>query len=331
MSLAKGLCAPALWSVRHSNMPFSYPNPTLGAPDFSIIIAVYNDWKLLGDCLRSLGEQTNSHRVEVILVDDGSHTPAPQSIRQWSEKYPLTIVREPHAGIPAARNRGIQTSTGSVLVFTDADCRFQPGCLCALASAIASHPDHSYFQLHLTGDSTALTARAEELRLRELQSHTLQANGTIRYLNTAGFAIRRASAFAQEELFHPAALRGEDTLLLVDLIERGELPFFVADAIVQHAVSMSLAQCLQKDVRSAWLETKTFEMIEARGVQVRMSHGKRIEMLVSMWKTASGDSIGRAAWFVLVTRQSVQRIITVAHQCLRVVSNLRASGHRQEN
>jgi hypothetical protein len=82
-------------------------------------------------------------------------------------------------------------------------------------------------------------------------------------------------------------------------------------------------------VRSAWLETKTFEMIEARGVQVRMSYDKRIEMLVSMWKTASRDSIGRAAWFVLVTRQSVQRIITVTHQCMRFVSNLRTSGHGQ--
>jgi hypothetical protein len=216
-----------------------------------------------------------------------------------------------------------------VLVFTDADCRFQPGCLSALASAIAVHPDHSCFQLHLTGDLTALTARAEELRLREIQSKTLQANGTIRYLNTAGFAIRRSTALAQAKLFHPAALRGEDTLLLVDLIQRGKLPFFVTDAIVQHAVSMSLVQCLQKDVRSAWLETKTFAMIEATGVQVRMSHGKRIEMLVSMWKTASRDSIGRAAWVVLVIRQSVQRTITVAHQCLRVVSNLRTFGHRQ--
>jgi glycosyltransferase involved in cell wall biosynthesis len=306
-------------------------NPTLGAPEFSIIIAVYNDWKLLADCLRSLSEQTNSPRIEVIIVDDGSHTPAPESIREWSRKFPLTVIREPHNGIPASRNRGIQNSAGSVLVFTDADCRLQPSCLSALASAIASDPDHSCFQLHLTGDSSGLTARAEELRLREIQSQTLQANGTIRYLNTAGFAIRRSKAVSQSELFHPAALRGEDTLLLVDFMQRGELPFFVADAIVRHVVSMSLVQCLRKDVRSAWLETKTFEMIEARGVQVRMSYYKRITMLISMWKTASRDSIGRAAWLVLVTRQSVQRIITVTHQCLRVVSNLRPVGHRQGN
>src|SRR2546422_3379953 len=47
-----------------------------------------------------------------------------------------------------------------------------------------SSPQHSYFQLHLTGDSSGRVGRAEELRLRTLQDHMLQTDGRIRYLRS---------------------------------------------------------------------------------------------------------------------------------------------------
>src|SRR5580658_10468633 len=151
-------------------------NPTERMPEFSVIIGARNDWELLEDCLRSLGEQTDQPRFEVIIVDDGSRTPAPDSIRQWSTRYPLTIIREPHVGIAAARNRGIRSSSGPILVFTDADCRFQADSLSLLAAEIANRPQHSCFQFHLRGDCSSLAGRAEELRLIEIQKHMLQAD-----------------------------------------------------------------------------------------------------------------------------------------------------------
>src|SRR5271170_2781190 len=106
-------------------------------PLFSIVIAVYNDWNALAACLRSLATQTQGPRFEVIVVDDGSNELAPDSIRQYLSRLPLTIVRQSHAGISAARNRGIRRSRGSILLFVDADSRFQANCLAALVSAIA--------------------------------------------------------------------------------------------------------------------------------------------------------------------------------------------------
>jgi len=128
-------------------MPEEDPVSTT-VPQFSVIIAVYNDWVRLKDCLESLGQQANSPGFEVIVVDDGSSETAPRFIQQWASQYLVTIVRQSHAGIPTARNRGVQIAKGPILVFADADCRFQTECLAALRSAVANSP-HGCFQLHL--------------------------------------------------------------------------------------------------------------------------------------------------------------------------------------
>jgi glycosyltransferase involved in cell wall biosynthesis len=279
------------------------------APLFSVVIAAYNDWVPLDQCLRSLQQQTNGPSFEVIIVDDGSKEAAPEFIRHRVNCYPLTIVRQYHAGIPAARNRGAQISTGRILVFVDADCKPQTNCLAALASTVTSSPQHNAFQLRLIGDCSGLVGRAEELRLVTLQNHMLQPNGCIRYLNTAGFAIRRERVNSNGDLFDPVARRAEDTLLLIDLMQDGELPLFVADAIVQHAIPLSLMGWFFKTIRSAYLEAETYDILGSRAARFRVSHRERLSMLRTMWRSSGQRSIGRLAWFAVVFRQSLRLII----------------------
>ena len=282
-------------------------------PRFSIIIAVYNDWTALDLCLHSLRQQTDGPDFEVIVVDDGSNAPASEKIRRWERELPLNIVGQSHAGISAARNRGIRISNGSMLLFVDADSRLQAHCLAALESTAVASPDHSCFQLRLVGDCSSLVGRTEHLRLAALQNHLLQPNGCIRYLNTAGFAIRRPSVPIEKGLFEPVALRGEDTMLLATLMRRGELPFFAANAVVQHEVPKPLRKCLSKDIRSASLEVGTYALIASTGIRIRMNHRERWNMLRSMWRTSRQPSIGRLACLVLIVRQSLIRITSLAY------------------
>jgi glycosyltransferase involved in cell wall biosynthesis len=289
------------------------------APLFSVIIAVYNDWAVLEGCLQSLAKQTNGPSFEVIIVDDGSTEPAPEFVASSTfSSYPLVVIPQPHSGIPAARNNGIRNSKGAVLLFVDADSRLQANCLAALASAITGSPQHNCFQLRLVGNCTNLVGRAEELRLITFQHHMLQPDGRIRYLNTAGFAIRRARVDVKSGVFDPLALRAEDTLLLADLMQAGELPLFVPDALVEHYIPLSLAACFRKDIRSAYLEGRTYSIIASKGVRIRLANQERLQLISSMWKTAELPSIGRSAWFVLVARQALLRMISLAYKCLRV-------------
>jgi glycosyltransferase involved in cell wall biosynthesis len=292
-------------------------DPTPQTPIFSIVIAVYNGWELLEGCLRSLSEQASCPSFEVVVVDDGSEQTVPESILRWDKSYPLLVVRQAHAGIPTARNRGVQESSGLTLIFTDADCRLEPDCLAQLAATITASPQHDCFQLHLMGDSSTLIGRAEVLRLIAIQDQTLQPDGRIRFLNTSGFAIRRSHKSIPSGPFDITAIRGEDTLLLAGLMQHGELPLFVRDAKVRHSISLSIAECFRKDLRSGWLEGITFKAIAAKGVRVRMTNKDRLLMVYSTWKTSSQPSIGRLAWAVLISRQLVERAVTVLYQCVK--------------
>lgn len=282
-------------------------------PVLSVIIAAYNDWAPLDRCLRSLSEQKGAPSFEAVVVDDGSADPPPGSVFRWRNSYPLTVVQQSHSGVSTARNRGIQASNGAVLVFVDADCQLQIDCLSALASEVARCPQYGSYQLRLVGDLSTLAGKAEELRLRTLQGHFLRSDRCIRYLNTAGFAIRREKVHVENGLFDPAAVRAEDTLLLVRLMQAGELPLFVSDAVVQHTISLTLMECFRKDIRSAYLGARTYETIQDLGFSIRMGHRERLRMAWSMWKTSAQAALGRGAWMLLMTRQTLERAVSFAY------------------
>jgi len=291
-------------------------NPLQPVPLFSVIVAVYNDWPALEGCLESMARQKDGPSFEIVVVDDGSRERAPETVASWNQIFPITVARQEHAGISIARNKGIQTSQGSVLVFVDADCRMQPGCLAALKQKIAGLPAENCFQLRLIGNCADLVGRAEQLRLIALQRHLLQPNGRIRYLNTAGFAIRRSKVSEDGNLFNPIAVRAEDTLLLATLVRLGELPIFVPDAIVEHHITLSLAGCLRKDVRSAYLERRAFDIIEARGVAIQMTNQDRWAIMSSMWRATDEAALGKLPWFVVTGRQALRLLVSTAYRIL---------------
>ena len=89
-------------------------------PHVSIIIPVFNHGQALSSCLRALATQTYpADRFEVIVVDNGSEPPIIDVTREFSF---ARCIREEKPGSYAARNRGVQASSGEILGFTDADC-----------------------------------------------------------------------------------------------------------------------------------------------------------------------------------------------------------------
>ena len=92
----------------------------------SVIIPTYNEEKVIGDCLKSLSEQTYKD-LEIIVVDDGSTDNSRFKIQSPKLQFKiqnLKLLEQRHLGPGEARNLGAKQAKGDILVFVDADMIF---------------------------------------------------------------------------------------------------------------------------------------------------------------------------------------------------------------
>ena len=94
-------------------------------PKVSVIVAVYNQEKYIGRCLRSLLHQTMSHvDYEIIVVDDGSEDRTPYALELFfdpSDSIISVITNESNCGLPASINRGLRLARAPYVVRVDSD------------------------------------------------------------------------------------------------------------------------------------------------------------------------------------------------------------------
>jgi len=91
--------------------------------DVSIIIPTYNRKDILQKCLQSLTHQDAAHYYEVILVDDASQDGTQEMVEalRTSLSFPLTLLRQEKKGPAAARNLGIRSSSGTIVLIIGDD------------------------------------------------------------------------------------------------------------------------------------------------------------------------------------------------------------------
>jgi glycosyltransferase involved in cell wall biosynthesis len=104
-------------------------------PQVSVVVPVRDSAQVLADCLDSLAAQQQAPPFEVVVVDNGSSDGTGELAR--AHAVVDRVVAEPVRGSYAARNAGIAVALGSVLAFTDADCRPHPGWLRHGVAALA--------------------------------------------------------------------------------------------------------------------------------------------------------------------------------------------------
>ena len=211
----------------------------------SVIIPVRDRWDGLDRCLRSMAQSQHSTDYEVVVVDDGSKESPPPEIEEWKSSLPIKLIRQVPLGIAAARNLGVLSSTGDILLFIDSDCVLDGSFLANLTASIDSHPRDMAFQTKIVGGRKKPGAIVDDLRLSAVQQSLVTDDGYIGYIDTAGFAIRR-SFLDGGDLFDLSLRRGEDTFILLKLSEKGMLPRYVRDAVVEHAPERTVWQYVSR-------------------------------------------------------------------------------------
>src|SRR5215207_3783671 len=119
----------------------SEQKPVMTQPTFSVIVPTFQRAASLERCLEALGAQRiERDRFEVIVVDDGSAEPPRAIVRRAAGALDVRLIEQGNAGPASARNAGAGAARGAYVVFTDDDCRPDPGWLHALDAMIARYP-----------------------------------------------------------------------------------------------------------------------------------------------------------------------------------------------
>ena len=111
---------------------------------FSIIVPLYNKAPYVRKALDSIISQTFKD-WELIIVDDGSidnsASICEEYLNSFTRSFVHSFIRQPNAGVAAARNNGVAASHGEYVCFLDADDWWEPTFLEEMDKLIKDYPD----------------------------------------------------------------------------------------------------------------------------------------------------------------------------------------------
>jgi glycosyltransferase involved in cell wall biosynthesis len=211
-------------------------------PLFSIVIPTYNRPKQLASCLQAIDGLTYPRdRFEVIVVDDGSHTPLDSIVESISDRLLVRLITQSNSGPAVARNRGAAEAKGGFLAFTDDDCAPSPSWLHTLADAFRDAPDCGVGGKTINTLTDNLYSATSQLLLDYLYEYYNQNLHGAKFFASNNLAFPR-KAFLDSGGFDIRYRRAaaEDRELCDRWISQGRRFRYAPEALVSHAHPLTL-------------------------------------------------------------------------------------------
>ncbi len=96
------------------------------AEPISVVMAAYNEEKVIAETLRTLLATDYKGEIEVVVVDDGSRDQTAGEVDRVAQSEPrLRLVRQENHGKARALQRGLAAARHGIVVFIDADTQCQ--------------------------------------------------------------------------------------------------------------------------------------------------------------------------------------------------------------
>lgn len=199
----------------------------------SVIIAAYNEEKVIAATLRSVLDTDYTGEVEVVVINDGSKDRTGEVVAALAEADPrIRLVQQENAGKSEALRRGVALSRHGLLVFLDADTLFQRDTLRHLVAQFADSRVGAVSGHARVGNTRTFIAQCQALEYIcgfNLDRRAYDAWNCITVAPGAISAISRAALDACGG-FRPDTL-AEDTDLTLSLHRRGYLVRYEAAAV----------------------------------------------------------------------------------------------------
>ncbi len=187
----------------------------------SVVIPTHNRAHIVGRAIESALAQTYSD-VQVIVADDGSS----DNTRAVAEAYGrrVTYVRQPNAGVSAARNFGMRHARGEFIAFLDSDDGWRPWKIEAQLAALARHPEAGLVWTDMAAvDDAERVIESRHLRVMYSAYEKVNIEETLPQVDTLGALTRNVPP----ELTTAAVREGDlfSAILLGNLIHTSTVLF----------------------------------------------------------------------------------------------------------
>lgn len=201
------------------------------SPWLSVVVPAYNAAKTLDTCLQALLHQSvpRSH-YEIIVVDDGSLDGTADVAARYADQG-VQLLRQSNRGAASARSAGAARATGSLLLFTDADCEPAFDWIEQMAAALADPEVVGARGINLTRQRSRV-ARFVQAEYEDRYDH-IAAMERIDFIDTTSAAYR-CREFMENGGFDPSLRYLADQELSFRLAEKGYKLVFAPGARVYH-------------------------------------------------------------------------------------------------
>lgn len=202
-------------------------------PTVTVVIAAHNEAACIAATVRDkLAQDYPADSLDVVVVSDGSTDGTDEIVSALNDPRVTLLRQEPRQGKSLALNRGVAVATGELIVFSDANSRYEPSTVHRLVAALED-PAAGYVTGRLvyenpgetaTGGGSGLYMRYENW-LRQLETRV----GSVVGVNGGVDAMRRS-------LYTP--LRADhlpDFVLPLRVVEQGRRVVYRDDAVAYEA------------------------------------------------------------------------------------------------
>jgi len=129
-----------VWLARrhHGRAPDAPPIPAATAMPVSVLIAAFNEGKVIASTLKSVMATDYLGELEVVVVDDGSKDDTAAEVERFAVTEPrVKLIRQENTGKSGALRNAIAHSRHGILVFLDADTHFERRTIGALMDKLS--------------------------------------------------------------------------------------------------------------------------------------------------------------------------------------------------
>lgn len=220
-------------------------------PTLSVAIAVHDEAAHIAERIHDVLAQTESGAriVEILVGSDGSTDATDAIVGRMAAADPrIRLLALSRSGQTPTQTALFDAARGAVVVLTDAETRFVPGCLAALADTLRDpRVDGATGRLEWRDEHATATSTQEglywryERRVRDLESRA----GLLTAVTGALFAVRRTA-------YRPVPPTASvDQLLPLYIREDGGLVLFVPDAVATDRPISGLREQFRNRKRTA--------------------------------------------------------------------------------